>query len=530
MADPGTAGPRGEADQSSPKVSAGPKLAAKTAAARPKATALPCQGASKAADKRAAEAEAAPKGGRRPPAEETVGVSRAFPAQQPSQPIGAKHQSPLGSQAGSPGGAREQLSLPSDQAFMAPDSKPPPGEGQPPPKRRKGAPEASFTPTAVAGLGPQESQGPEISDQMKILISEAIAQGIAAGLQQKPQAAPGPPENPQHEEQHRGSTRRLFYPALFKSLLLKAKATTGMGAEPALEPVDPNELLFSQPTIESEEIPSPELFQRVIQKIWAQPGPCPPLSEDEKMLYNMAPDFSHALEPPTIDGPVAALVSSTIVACCEDALSPEERKVEQTLCNVHKTAAMAIKTSTAASFFNRASLMWLRQMQARIPSGDLRFHQDIDNVIAATEFSADATLRAAKFASKALASSVVARRQLWLRHWEVSANHKSKLASAPYKGGMLFGEALDSLLVKTRRGRKVLPSQRRPAARRGKNFRGASFQPTDRGFNAPQPQKAYTHRPDWQPDRSEFKDKNRGYFQGKRPFRGSGHRPFRRSK
>lgn len=40
------------------------------------------------------------------------------------------------------------------------------------------------------------------------------------------------------------------------------------------------------------------------------------------------------------------------------------------------------------------------------------------------EFSADATLNAARFAFKAIASTVASRRLLWLRQWQVDAKHK----------------------------------------------------------------------------------------------------------
>lgn len=65
---------------------------------------------------------------------------------------------------------------------------------------------------------------------------------------------------------------------------------------------------------------------------------------------------------------------------------------------------------------------------------------------------------AAKFVSRTIASSVTARRLLWLCHWEVDMRYKGKLVSAPFKGGKLFGEILEPILVETKNRRNVLPS------------------------------------------------------------------------
>lgn len=70
---------------------------------------------------------------------------------------------------------------------------------------------------------------------------------------------------------------------------------------------------------------------------------------------------------------------------------------------------------TAASFFSCSSLFWLQQLQERIPAGDSRAHQDLNKIVAALQFTADATLIATRFASRAMASSVASHRLLWLR-------------------------------------------------------------------------------------------------------------------
>lgn len=126
------------------------------------------------------------------------------------------------------------------------------------------------------------------------------------------------------------------------------------------------------------------------------------------------------------------------------------------------------------SFFNRSGLMWLQQLQDRIPVTDSRVHQDTNKLVAALQFSADATLNAVRFASL-----VATRRQLW--QWQADVCHKWRLASAPFKGGALFGESLDPFLIETKDKRKILPSASRkgsshpaPYAKRS-SFRGPDY-------------------------------------------------------
>lgn len=90
-----------------------------------------------------------------------------------------------------------------------------------------------------------------------------------------------------------------------------------------------------------------------------------------------------------------------------------------------------------------ASLLWLRQ--ERLPSEDTRLYQDVNKLVAAAEYSADASLNAVRFASRALFSAITSRRRFC--NWRADAKTKWKLASVPYKAPNLFGVALDPLLI-----------------------------------------------------------------------------------
>uniref|UniRef100_A0A2D4LYR2 Lamina-associated polypeptide 2 alpha C-terminal domain-containing protein n=1 Tax=Micrurus spixii TaxID=129469 RepID=A0A2D4LYR2_9SAUR len=99
-----------------------------------------------------------------------------------------------------------------------------------------------------------------------------------------------------------------------------------------------------------------------------------------------------------------------------EALKPEDKKLEITLWKAHQADAWAIKAVTSASFFTRASLIWLHHLRDTIPNSNIRAHKDIAQLIAAPEFSADATFNSMKFSACAMASQVTACRLLWLKH------------------------------------------------------------------------------------------------------------------
>lgn len=150
-----------------------------------------------------------------------------------------------------------------------------------------------------------------------------------------------------------------------------------------------------------------------------------------------------------------------------EGLCPEDKKFDLLF---SPPIAWAIQAASLASFFNRTTTLWLQQLQARVAPRKARLHQDINKIIAATQFSADATLNMAKYASRALDSAVSAHRLLWLRQWSADLKAKWYLAAAPYTGEKLFGELLELLFIETRDKRKILPSSTRLADKRSSPF------------------------------------------------------------
>lgn len=179
----------------------------------------------------------------------------------------------------------------------------------------------------------------------------------------------------------------------------------------------------------------------------------------DKHLYNIGPDLSKLLDAPSVDTPVAALSSPTVVAGgSEEVLKPEKKRSEQTLVKGFQAGAWAVRAATATSFFTRASLVWIQQLQERLDTRDTRSHRDLNKIKAAMEYAADASLNAARFASRAMASSVTSRRLLWLKPWQADIRTKWRLVTSPYRGGQLFGTPLDPYMTESKDKRKVLSS------------------------------------------------------------------------
>lgn len=329
----------------------------------------------------------------------------------------------------------------------------------------------------------------------------------------------------------------LFRRSLFKSLLHKVQQTTNMGIPSSLpsEPSSssgPPEALFSSSKPGKDFISCPQLFSDVLQSPWSQPGSFVGPNSQDKRLYCAVPELDTLLTLPIVDPPIANLCSSSLLSTDSlDTLKSEDRKSDLAFHKEHQTLAWTIKTSTATSFFNRASLLWLRQLQERLPPEDTHLHQDINKIVAATEYSADASLNSVKFASRALASSVTSRRLFWLWNWRADTKAKWRLAAAPYEAPNLFGSALGPVLIEDKDKRKVMPASSycRPERRFTPYSLRQPFRSSS-GSGGPYSQRSFFQGADHSSDRQRFQDRPRFTPVAKRPFRGSGFRQSCRGK
>lgn len=126
----------------------------------------------------------------------------------------------------------------------------------------------------------------------------------------------------------------------------------------------PHDALFKPAKPEKDFIPCPQLFSNVIQTPWNQPASLTTPSTQDKNLYCSDTALEDLLALPSVDQSVAALSSTSVISTDPlDGLKAEDKRVESAFRKSHQAVAWAIKTATAMSFFNRAALIWLKQLQ-----------------------------------------------------------------------------------------------------------------------------------------------------------------------
>lgn len=107
---------------------------------------------------------------------------------------------------------------------------------------------------------------------------------------------------------------------------------------------------------------------------------------------------------------------------------------------------------------------------------------------------------------------------------------KWQLAVAPFKGGSLFGEALDPVLVERKDKKKVLPHAYWRTDRWSTfPFRRQSFQASAQGFPNPGYQRSFPQPADRSLDRQPFRDRFH-QSQARCPFRGASHQLYHQTK
>lgn len=92
-----------------------------------------------------------------------------------------------------------------------------------------------------------------------------------------------------------------------------------------------------------------------------------------------------------------------------------------------------------------------------LPDNNKRLMEGATRLLKVASFTTDATLDVLVFASRAFASSAVARHGVWLRAWPADLRAKNIVSAYPFQGEKLFGESLDRILVEIRDKKKVMP-------------------------------------------------------------------------
>ncbi|XP_061442611.1 uncharacterized protein LOC133365153 [Rhineura floridana] len=142
-----------------------------------------------------------------------------------------------------------------------------------------------------------------------------------------------------------------------------------------------------------------------------------------------------------------------------------------------------MRASASASIFSRASMMWLDDLLEDANPDPVALRRALLKLRKTAAFVADATLDATQLGARAMTAQIVARRTLWLRHWQADSAARLNLSRAPYSGSLLFGkEALKAVLVDPKDAHKPVlatvknsdhrPFRRFPSFRSNQPFRG----------------------------------------------------------
>lgn len=138
---------------------------------------------------------------------------------------------------------------------------------------------------------------------------------------------------------------------------------TGDVAGDPSEPRDPQICLFTEPVTKQEVIPSPKFFLDVVHRQWNQPGAIPVPSGMDRRMYTGEQELEDLLRVPSVYAPLANLALAALIASdTAEGLKAKDRKAELSAHKTHQAAAWAIRSTIAASFFTRTSLIWLHQL------------------------------------------------------------------------------------------------------------------------------------------------------------------------
>lgn len=128
-------------------------------------------------------------------------------------------------------------------------------------------------------------------------------------------------------------------------------------------------------------VPMPPLFLNMVQRQWTMPGSAPLPSSVDRWFFNVAPELASFLQVPSVDVPIAALLPNSLIPGePEEILCPEECRSDQSLQWVHQGVAWVIRSAYTASFFNRATLLWLHQLRDKLPLEDTKTEREREQI------------------------------------------------------------------------------------------------------------------------------------------------------
>ncbi|XP_061442298.1 uncharacterized protein LOC133365051 [Rhineura floridana] len=252
-----------------------------------------------------------------------------------------------------------------------------------------------------------------------------------------------------HEED---TSYRLFNASDYQPLARRVVNTLGLQTAPSTSsaPAIKGAKVLKSPAPTEHYIPVPDPIAKLASEEWAHPLKARRFKNLADRLYALAPDFATKLDVPGIDEPIARLVSRSLLPREGESHLKDttERRIDFALRKNHEATALAMRASASASIFSRASMMWLDDLLEDANPDPVALRRALLKLRKTAAFVADATLDATQLGARAMTAQIVARRTLWLRHWQADSAARLNLSRAPYSGSLLFGEeALKAVLV-----------------------------------------------------------------------------------
>lgn len=135
------------------------------------------------------------------------------------------------------------------------------------------------------------------------------------------------------------------------------------------------------------------------------------------------------LKVPTVDQPVAALASSSVIPADGDGGPKDacDRHIEMALRKSFDASALALRAVSANSLMSRAMMSWIEEFQESAGKLPKDIRALLKKISLAASFAAESSLDALQFSAKSLASNVVAQRSVWVQHWDVDQGSQSWL-------------------------------------------------------------------------------------------------------
>ncbi|XP_061442279.1 uncharacterized protein LOC133365043 [Rhineura floridana] len=253
----------------------------------------------------------------------------------------------------------------------------------------------------------------------------------------------------EHEED---TSYLLFNASDYQPLARRVVNTLGLQAAPpaATAPAIKGARVLKSPAPTEHYIPVPDPIAKLATEEWSHPFQTRRFKNLADKLYSLAPDFATKLAVPGIDEPIASLVSRSLLpregeSQLKDAT---EQRSDFALRKNYEATAFSMRASASASIFSRAAMMWLDDLLEDPNPDPVSLRRSLIKLRKTAAFVADATLDATQLGARAMTAQIVARRTLWLRHWQADSTARVNLSRAPYSGSLLFGEeALKAVLV-----------------------------------------------------------------------------------